>query len=176
MLMEKTARWAWRLISRIAGAFFRLVYGLAGRELTDERLGALLQFVKFCLVGLSNTAISFLVYYIFVFIDKRLYLIGSVLGFAASVLNAYYWNKKYVFKKKGEPVRVLIKTFAAYGTNLLIGTGVLYLLVDAAGLSAYIAPFINLIITVPLNFLLNKFWVMKDRDEANNNNRYLTKR
>lgn len=151
----------WRLTSRLAEGLFRTVFKLAGRELTEERLAQLMQFVKFCLVGLSNTFISFAVYYIFVFTDPDLYLAGNVAGFVASVLNAYFWNKRYVFKKQGEPVKVLVKTFAAYGTNLVIGTALLYLLVDIIKMSPYAAPFVNLIITVPLNFLLNKFWVMK---------------
>lgn len=59
-------------------------------------------------------------------------------------------------KKKG-----LIKVYISYGSTFLLSTGLLYLMVDIAGISEYIAPLINLCATVPLNFVLNKFWVFK---------------
>ena len=62
-------------------------------------------------------------------------------------------------------LRTLIKTFCAYGTNLLLGAVLLWLFVERLGISPFLAPILNLMITVPLNFVLNKFWVMKKRPE-----------
>ncbi len=83
------------------------------------------------------------------------------MGFVVSVLNSYFWNSRFVFKKQDEKTKTIIKTFLAYGTNLAIGTGLLYVLVDVLSLSEYVAPILNLIVTIPLNYILNKFWVMK---------------
>jgi len=122
----------------------------------------IVQFIKFGLVGLSNTAISLLIYYIFVFISKDLYLIGNTVGFIVSVLNSYYWNNKYVFNKKsGSNILPLAKTFLAYGGTFILGSVLLYFMVNTLRISELIAPIINLIITIPLNFLLNKFWAFK---------------
>jgi len=120
------------------------------------------QFIKFGIVGVSNTAISLAIYYIFIFISKDLYIVGNTVGFVVSVLNAYYWNNRYVFKKteKGN-TKPLIKTFIAYGSTFLLGTVFLYVMVDCWSISETIAPLINLLATVPLNFLLNKFWTFK---------------
>ncbi len=60
------------------------------------------QFMKFGIVGLSNTAISLGIYYLFIWINRNLYLIGNAVGFIVSVLNSYFWNSKFVFKKKDE--------------------------------------------------------------------------
>ena len=120
------------------------------------------QFTKFGVVGISNTLISLAIYYVFVFINKELYIVGNTAGFIVSVLNAYYWNNKYVFSKtdKGN-VRPLVKTFLAYGSTFLLGTAFLYLMINRWSVSEIIAPLINLLVTVPLNFLLNKFWAFK---------------
>ena len=117
------------------------------------------QFIKFGIVGVSNTAISLAVYYVFVFISQDLYIVGNTIGFVVSVLNAYYWNNKFVFNKteKGN-TKLLIKTFTSYGGTFLLGTALLFVMVNYVGISEKIAPMINLFITVPLNFLLNKFW------------------
>ncbi len=131
------------------------------KELTEEQWSSFMQFVKFCVVGVSNTAISLAVYYIFILINPELYILGNAVGFVVSVLNSYFWNSTVVFKKTDEKLKTVIKTFVAYGTNLLLGTALLYLFVDVLSISELVAPLLNLLITIPLNFILNKFWVMK---------------
>ena len=153
--------WLWNSFERVLRWLCRGVLRLFGKELTDEQWEGFLQFVKFCLVGLSNTAISLLVYYIFVLINPRWYLVGNAAGFVVSVLNSYFWNSRFVFKKQDERAKTIVKTFLAYGTNLLIGTVLLWLFVDILGLSEFVAPLLQLVITVPLNYLLNKCCVMK---------------
>ncbi len=151
----------WNVFERIVRAVIGFLLKLIGKELSEQQWQAFMQFVKFCLVGVSNTAISLVVYYIFVLISKDMYIVGNAVGFVVSVLNSYFWNSRFVFKKKDEQAKTILKTFLAYGTNLIIGTLLLYLFVDVWGISEFVAPLLNLIITIPLNFLLNKFWVMK---------------
>ncbi len=151
--------WAFfeRIVRCVVGFFLKLFK----KELTEEQWSAFMQFVKFCIVGLSNTAISLIVYYIFVLINPELYIIGNAVGFIVSVLNSYFWNSKVVFKKEDEKAKTIVKTFVAYSTNLIIGSALLYLFVDVLNISEFVAPLLNLLITIPLNFILNKFWVMK---------------
>lgn len=119
------------------------------------------QLIKFSIVGVSNTLISLGVYYGFLFLGVN-YLIANTAGFVISVLNAYYWNNKYVFKKTSSGhKKALIKTFLAYGSTFLLSTFLMFIMVDCMGLSKLIAPLISLIITIPLNFLMNKFWAFK---------------
>lgn len=81
-------------------------------------------------------------------------------------MNSFFWNNRYVFKKnKGEKRNIwltLIKTILAYaGTGLFLSNILLILFVEIIGISKYIAPLINLVITIPLNFLINKYWAFK---------------
>ena len=91
------------------------------------------------------------------------YLLAQVVAFVLSVLWSYYWNNKIVFESEdnsaGSTLKRLMKTFASYAfTGLFLSAILLYLWVDIVHLSEYIAPIINLLITVPLNFIINKFW------------------
>jgi len=122
------------------------------------------QFVKFGVVGVSNTLLQLSLYYGFVFLGLH-YIVANVVAYAISVLNAYYWNNKYVFKGKGNSLRKLAKVYASYGFTLLLSTALLFVVVDIIGISYLVAPLIKLIITVPINFLLSKFWAFRKRDE-----------
>ena len=136
--------------------------GIHNRE---EFFTVLWQFIKFGIVGVSNTLISLAIYYIFVFISKDLYLWGQVVGWVVSVFNAFFWNNKYVFRSEKTGFRAvlkrLLKTYLTYGATFLLTTVLLYLEVDVWHMSELIAPLINLLISIPLNFLLNKFWAFK---------------
>ncbi len=120
------------------------------------------QFVKFGIVGISNTLISLLIYYIFIFINMDLYIIGSIVGFFVSVLNSYYWNNRYVFKaEERNHVKTIFKTYVSYGISAVLSIVLLVFLVEVCNISEIIAPIVNLAITVPLNFAMNKYWAFK---------------
>lgn len=136
-------------------------------KISDEAWDKLFQFVKFGVVGLSNTLISYVVYVVFVALGIH-YLVASLVGFFASVINAYYWNNKYVFQSEQGEQRVwwkaFLKTVASYaGTGLVLNNILLILWVEVAGLPEMLGPIVNLFITIPLNFLLNKYWAFKKR-------------
>jgi putative flippase GtrA len=128
------------------------------------------QFIKFGIVGFSNTLISYVIYSILVYFGVD-YLIGNIVGFIVSVLNSFYWNNKYVFKNNAENkisvLKVLIKVFVSYGfTGLILNSILLVIWVDIIGISEYLAPVLNLIITIPINFLLNKLWAFKGESKV----------
>ena len=50
--------------------------------------------------------------------------------------------------------------FFSYGGTSLLSTFLLWLEVQL-GVSKVIAPVVNLIITIPLNFVINKFWTFR---------------
>ncbi len=129
------------------------------------------QFIKFGLVGVSNSLVSLAIYYLFIFINPNLYIVGNTVGYFVSILNAYFWNNKFVFTKKEEtPMRSFVKTFASYGITFVIQTALLYIMVDILKISDIIAPLINILITLPINFLLNKLWAFKDKGNKTEEN------
>ncbi len=127
-----------------------------------SELRGIVQFIKFGIVGVSNTAISLAVYYFFLYIDKGLYMAGYVIGFFISVFNAYFWNNHYVFHGGASGFWMpLLKSYAAYGGTFLLSSGLLYAQVQWLSVSRTIAPLVCLLVTIPLNFLVNKFWTFR---------------
>jgi putative flippase GtrA len=121
-------------------------------------------------VGVSNTAISLLVYYIVVFYNSEFYILGNTLGFIISVLNAYFWNSRFVFKGVKQALLVgLLKAYISYGGTFLANTACLYIFVEYLGISEKIAPIINVAIFTPINFIINKFWTFgRNKNKSEN--------
>ena len=130
------------------------------------------QFIKFGAVGALNTIISLICYYLFIWISPKLYLPGQVVGFLVSVLNAYYWNNRYVFRSGRKwSWKDLFHSYVAYGGTALLSALLSILEIEVLHWSAWIVPIINLCITVPVNFLTHKFWVYRKKEpEADGGN------
>lgn len=130
----------------------------------EKLLKLFAQFIKFGLVGVSNTLISLGIYYLMVWLGCH-YLLANIVGFIVSVINSFFWNSKFVFKEKEEnsKVKSFVKMTCSYGSTFLLSNGLMILFIDIIGWSKYIAPILCLFVTIPLNFLLNKIWAFKDK-------------
>ncbi|MDD7697795.1 MAG: GtrA family protein [Treponema sp.] len=139
----------------------------------------LIQFIKFGLVGLTNNVVYYIVNIAILFAISDLkyeydYIVANSIAFIVSVFWSYFLNSKFVFKKSEDETRntwlTLIKTFACYSiTGLVLNNILLIVWVQCLGISKLIAPVINLFISVPINFLLNKFWAFKGKKNDTSN-------
>ena len=163
----------WQLIEK---TLYFIVYKIFHLELADDKLDAFLQFVKFGIVGVSNTIISYLLYVISLFVLRTIevspkidYLIAQFIGFVLSVLWSFYWNRKMVFKADNDKVpwlQALVKTYISYAfSGLFLSTVLSIIWVQLIGIDKMLAPILNLVISVPVNFILNKFWAFKEKIE-----------
>ena len=139
------------------------VFGILKIKVTPERLKTAEQLFRFCVVGLMNTAVSYVTYAIFVLLQVH-YIISSLIAFVVSTANAYFWNDRFVFKNSGGRWRGILKTYCSYAlTGIFLYNALLYLLVDICGISELLSPLLVLVVTIPCNFLLNKFWTFRKK-------------
>lgn len=169
--MEKIGKAVWKWLERIAKVVVFWFCGLVKIKITEEQWDKLMQFVKFCVVGLSNFIISYVVYAVAILLGAH-WMVGSVLGFIISVLNSFYWNNKYVFKTEGGEQRswwkALIKTYVSYAfSGLLLANALLYLWNDVLMIPELWGPVINLLVTTPINFVINKLWAFRAHGSEN---------
>lgn len=162
-------------------------------------LAALWQIIKFGLVGVSNTLVSQIVYNVIYYLIHNAVAydaavqISNIVAFIISVLNAFFWQSKFVFKESEDGEhrvwwQVLIKTYIAYSfTGLFLNAVLLwfwsniihidhYLVspvnwlytnwgwkITAEDLGASLSPILNMFITIPLNYIINKFWAYRQK-------------
>lgn len=175
--MQNLGDTIWMLIEKIAHFFLNILFRLLGKELTDDVFEGFMQFVKFGIVGVSNTVISYVIYAVSLLFFKKAniftgfdYFVSQILSFALSVLWSFYWNNKLVFVvdegKERSIWKALIKTYISYSfTGLFLNSILLVLWIQVFHISEFIAPIINLLVSVPINFLINKFWAFKTENE-----------
>ncbi len=165
---------------------------------SSEKFKNIWQFLKFCMVGVSNVVVCEGIYVVLLFLGVH-YLAANITGNLISILNAYFWSNRFVFKaEEGEKRvwwKVLAKTYASYGFSMALSAGLLVFWLELVKLSRYMEPLltflsaagilswlenvglsidadrmaelfaeaINLVITIPINFLVNKFWTYRKR-------------
>lgn len=142
------------------------------KDISEQVIDSLAQFVMFGIVGVSNTIISYVINILVLVILRPFeigwdYVAGNIVAFLLSVLWSFYWNNRVVFiQKEGQHRslwKALLKAYAAYGfTGIVLNNILSWMWITVFSVSKYIAPLINLIISVPLNFLINKLWTFKE--------------
>lgn len=61
--------------------------------------------------------------------------------------------------------KTLLKTYVSYSvTGLFLNSILLVLWVNIFSISEFIAPIINLLVSVPLNYIINKLWALKKEE------------
>ena len=156
----------------------------------------LIQFFKFGLVGLVNTFISYTVYSVLFYMGVPP-LVCNIPAFIISVFVSFLLNNRFVFKKDESKEdrkwwQVLIKTYISYSfTGLFLAEvltalwlniihiekyiGFVMPVLEKAGISltavelaGYSAPLLNLVFSIPINFVLNKFWAYRQKNTDKN--------
>lgn len=149
------------------------------------------QFLKFLGIGYLNALVYYLSYSLLVWLGVH-YIISNAVGFVLSVISSFLLNGRLVFKEDGSKEKrvwwqVLFKVFATNSfTGLLLTSLLLKFWLDIAGLpqamepasetlaqsgidmsarklAEYLAPVLNLCITTPLNYFINKFWTYRQK-------------
>ena len=78
----------WNLLERFVRICLALLFRILQRELTPQMADGFVQFVKFCLIGVSNTVCSYVVYLVTLLLFEKAennfrwdYVIGNLMGF-----------------------------------------------------------------------------------------------
>ncbi len=139
------------------------------------RNSSVIQFIKFGIIGFSNTVLSYILYLVFLYLFEKTesfpeydYLVSSVFTFCICTVWSFYWNNRFTFRQEEGERRnrwkVFARTVVSYSfTGLFLHNVLLYALVEWFGIWKKVVPLINLVVTVPLNFILHKYWAFRSK-------------
>lgn len=138
-------------------------------EKKEKIKNIVIQFIKFGIVGAINTVLSYIITNTCYYVLHLHAQISNIIAFIITVYISFMLNGKFVFNKDSEKRsfwRSLAKVYASYSiTGLFLTAILLYVEEQLIGIPHYIATLMNLIVTIPINFILNKFWAYKEKKE-----------
>lgn len=116
------------------------------------------QFVKYGIVGASNTILTFAIYTVAVEAGME-YLLALIVGYLAGSLNSYVLNRRWTFDAGHRAHGTVGSRFAvvqalAIGANLAL----LYLFVHHLGIHKIVAQAILTVPVLAVTFFVNRAW------------------
>src|SRR5436309_15769504 len=96
------------------------------RASEHRRAGLLMQFMKFGIVGISNTALTFLVYTLLLKVFGVWYLAASAIGFAVGATNGFLLNRRWTFREHVGDNLTPLRWVIVQGCGLAVNVGLLY--------------------------------------------------
>ncbi len=171
-MIETVGKLFWRFVKAVLEF---IVFKIMHLQIDEAKWASFLQFMKFSVVGLSNTVVHYVIYVICLLLFEKAglfpstdYLIAQVIAFALSVLWSFYWNRKFVFRADNEKVpwpQALLKTYISYAfTGLFLNSVLAVFWVQVVHIPKLFAPIANLLISVPINYFLNKLWAFREKN------------
>jgi putative flippase GtrA len=133
------------------------VSGVAGRLASP----VLVQFVKFGIVGVANTLLTFAVYTLLLKGFGVWYLAASAIGFVVGTINSFLWNRRWTFRGHVGDALTPVRWGVVQCTGLAVNEGLLYVFVHQAQVDKLLAQaFATAVVTVS-TFFANRAWTFR---------------
>lgn len=168
---HKAGKVAWGIVRNIIQKSLGSVLSLIHVCWSDKEWNNFFQFIKFAIVGLSNTVVSYLIN-IFVLTFLKVtnytydYVVANTIAFLLSVPWSFFWNSRMVFVSQGNkrsPICTLLKTYMSYAfTGIIVNNLLSTIWIRIFRVTKYLAPLLNLPFSMLINFFINKFWAYKE--------------
>jgi putative flippase GtrA len=126
-----------------------------------RRSESLSQFVRFLIVGIGNTVLSFIAYRLLLAISTP-YVIAAFLGFGVGALNGYIFNRRWTFAAR-DTTRARILYVAVQGAGAVSTSLLVLLFVRGAGAGKVTAYLLAIPPVTVCMFLANRVWTFADR-------------
>ncbi|TPR24787.1 GtrA family protein [Apilactobacillus micheneri] len=118
------------------------------------------QLFKFGIIGLINTILTYLIYTLLWHITNP--TIAMAIGYGITSVIGLTINKQWVFKSNNNLSKIAVKYYTTYLLTWLLSVTITYLISTQSTINEQIIPLIALIITIPTNFCLSKYWVFSN--------------
>lgn len=110
-------------------------------------------FAKFLVAGGINTLVTYAIYLgLLAFMP---YALSYTIAYVTGIALAFVLNRFFVFKSHRGACSVLLFPLV-YAVQYVVGVAVLWLWIDVLGMGAAWGPFVVVVVSVPVTFLLSR--------------------
>ncbi len=124
------------------------------------------QFIKFGIVGVSNTLLSFAIYTLLVKGLDVWYIAASAIAFAVGAVNGFLLNRRWTFREHAGDALTPVRWFVVQGCGLLVNLGIVYLAVDGLRLDKLVGQAIATGSVVVGTFFANRAWTFRTHPQG----------
>jgi putative flippase GtrA len=134
---------------------------LRDRPLPVLNVPVVVQFVKFGIVGVSNTLIAFAAYILLLKVFGVWYLAASAIGFLVGAVNGFLLNRRWTFKEHVGDALTPVRWGIVQSCGLGLNEGLLYLWVAGVGLSKLVGQALAIAVVTTVTFFVNRAWTFR---------------
>jgi putative flippase GtrA len=132
----------------------------------SPRAVVLIQLVKFGLVGVSNTALTFIVYTLLLKVFGVWYLLASAIGFSVGATNGFLLNRRWTFSEHVGDSLTPVRWGIVQGCGLAVNEVLLYVFVHDASLDKLLAQAFATVVVTITTFFANRSWTFRTHVDA----------
>jgi putative flippase GtrA len=123
----------------------------------------LVQFVKFGIVGISNTLLTLVVYTVLLKGFGVWYLAASAIGFVVGAINGFLLNRRWTFRDHVGDALTPVRWGVVQTCGLGLDEALLYVLVHDAHLDKLVAQVCATAVVTVSTFFVNRAWTFRVR-------------
>ena len=131
------------------------------RPSRHPRATLLVQFVKFGIVGVSNTLLTLAVYTVLLKVFGVWYLAASAIGFVVGATNGFLLNRRWTFREHVGDALTPVRWGIVQTCGLGINEGLLFLFVHDARLDKLLAQVCATAVVTVSTFFVNRAWTFR---------------
>ena len=136
----------------------------AGRRLPGTHVAV--QFVKFGIVGISNTLLTLAVYTLLLKVFGVWYLAASAIGFVVGATNGFLLNRRWTFRGHVGDALTPVRWAIVQGCGLAVNECLLFLFVHDAHLDKLLAQVVGIAIVTTSTFFANRAWTFRSPEDV----------
>jgi len=121
----------------------------------------LVQFVKFGIVGVSNTLLTLAVYTLLLKVFGVWYLAASAIGFAVGAVNGFLLNRRWTFRGHVGDALTPVRWGIVQTCGLAVNEGLLYVFVHDAQVDKLLAQVCATAVVTVSTFFVNRAWTFR---------------
>ncbi|MDF9407168.1 GtrA family protein [Pelotomaculum isophthalicicum JI] len=126
----------------------------------------IIQFLRFCTVGLGNTAVDFTAFFLLNLAGVP-YLLAQVLSYSAGVVNSYFFNRKWTFRvARKANLQEAASFIVVNGFSLLVSSSLLAVLHDVNHLNLWFCKVAATGAGIIVNFIGSRLWVFAESQKT----------
>ena len=122
------------------------------------------QFIRFSLVGVSNTLVFYAIYLVILWLGFS-FVVAVTAGTVVGIVNSYVLNKVFTFrsgkKSTGKLMGEKIRFVTVYVVQYFVNIAVISVCVNVFGIRAELAGLPGIGIAVAVSFFGHKYWTFR---------------